>query len=540
MKRATRRRPELCALIFLLALSRTPQFGEPRTVKVGLFPAAPLVMEEKGKPTGFFIELLEYLAKESDWKLSYVRAPWSSLLGMLKDGEIDLLPAVGFTQEREKIYDFSANPVYVDSGVVFTSPQRPIHTIYDLRGKRIAAVQGSIFTSNFVDYLRSFGLECEIVTTSDNEAVMAAIEGGEADAGVCIYSLGSELAKRHRVAITPISFSPIALGFATPKGKDTEILQDINRLMPPMIADSGSVYAKLYAKWTGQSEKARIPPWLWWSILALAAVGLLLLLWNVSLNRQVRRKTLQLETEAEETREAKERIQQDLAEKEVLLRELYHRTKNSLLMISSLLGLQASEHPKDSALERVVSDTDDRIQAMALVHEMLYQTRNLSSLAADDYVARLARLIVAEYAASPSRIELICAIASFELDFDVAIPLGLVVSELMTNSLRYAFPANARGSIKIEIRKCGDGEYEFLYADDGIGFPAGYDYQHPRTLGLKLVYSIGEGQLKGKVDLESGKGVSCRIRFAPEGSKDRTGSVSNLSDFEARGQIERV
>lgn len=504
-----------CACLLALLLGEADLEAAPRIVRVGVFPAAPLVMLDKGKPTGLFVDLLDYLAKESGWKLQYLPDRWDRQLEKLRSGEIDLLPAIGYTEERSKIYDFSSNPIYIDSGVVFTSPQRPIHTIYDLKGKKIAALRGSIFTANFLAYVRSFGLDCSLVPMDDNEAVMEAIESGKADAGVCIYSLGTQLAKSYRVAVTPISFSPIALAYAAPKGRNADLLGRIDELIPPMLADKASVYSKLYAKWTEPTQEFRVPAWIWWTLLALAASGLLLLLWTFSLRSQVRKKTIQLEIEAGETREAKEKIQEELAEKEVLLRELYHRTKNSLLVIDGLIALQADEYPEDEELARVVRNTDERIQAMALVHEMLYQTKNLARLSVDDYIARLSRLILEEYSVDPERIRLECSVESFELPFDVAIPLGMVVNELLTNSLRYAFPGDSCGAIRLSIRRTRDGEYELDYADDGVGFPSGYDFKAPKSLGLKLIYSIGEDQLRGKIELRSGRGVGCRLLFAP-------------------------
>jgi len=183
--------PLLCfGLLFLL-----PLHANARTVRVGVFQAAPLVLVKDDKPEGLFMDLIKYFSQTLGWEVQYVVGSWGELLVSLEKGQIDLLPAVGFTEERLAVYDFSKNPVYIDSGVLFASKKLTLHTVFDLAGKRVAAVGGSIFTTGFENYLKSFNIGCDIVLTKDNREVMAAIANGSVDAGVCIYSLGNELAK---------------------------------------------------------------------------------------------------------------------------------------------------------------------------------------------------------------------------------------------------------------------------------------------------------------------------------------------------------
>ena len=153
----------------------------------------------------------------------WVQKPWSELLVMLQNAEIDILPAVSYTVERTAVYDFTRQPVFIDSGVVFANPDLALHTIFDLKGRKVAALSGSVFTTGFLDYIESFGISCEIILCKDNIEVMKAISEGIADAGVCIYSLGNELAKEFPVVVTPISFAPMALHFAVPKNAGSDL-----------------------------------------------------------------------------------------------------------------------------------------------------------------------------------------------------------------------------------------------------------------------------------------------------------------------------
>jgi len=121
---------------------------------VGIFPAALLVMIKDNKPAGLFIDLIDYFSKSLDWHIQYEKGNWNELLLKLEKGEIDLLPAVGYTEKRIKIYDFNRHAVFIDSGVLFTSSKFTLHTVFELQDKRIAALKGSIFTDGFINYIR--------------------------------------------------------------------------------------------------------------------------------------------------------------------------------------------------------------------------------------------------------------------------------------------------------------------------------------------------------------------------------------------------
>jgi PAS domain S-box-containing protein len=300
------------APLFLL-MTLLPISAEPRPVRVGVFPAAPLVFVREGRPDGLFIDLIRHFSRALDWDVEYVEDTWSELLVSLERGTIDLLPAVGHTSQRTAVYDFSRNPVFIDSGVLFASPRLVLHTVFDLEGKRIAAVRGSIFTTGFTELVASFGISCDMLLTDDNRSVMKAIDRGAADAGVCIYSLGNELAREFHIPITPISFSPVALEFAVPKGRNADILAGIDRLMAGMVDDPDSVYSRSYQKWTSPPAQWTMPAWLRWGTAGLLCLGLFLAAWNTTLKRQVVQKTKHLSVEIADRKRASEEL---AAEKE--------------------------------------------------------------------------------------------------------------------------------------------------------------------------------------------------------------------------------
>jgi len=490
--------------------------ADARTVRIGVFPAAPLVLVKDGKPTGLFIELAECFAKKLDWQLVFVTGDWNSLLRDLEKGRIDLLPAVGFTKERLSIYDFSKNAVYVDSGVLFTNPGFSLHSVYDLKGKRVAAVRGSTFTTAFSDYIASFGVRCTLVLTSDNRGVMQAIVTGAADAGVCIYSLGTELSREYPVVVTAISFSPVALYFAAPKGKNDDLIAGIDSLMAPMVSNSDSEYSRLYQTWTMPARSRELPVWLLWGMVTLLFLGIVFGSWSFVLKRQVGIKTKHLQTEIAERTLAESQLTKTLAEKETLIRELYHRTKNTMQVINAMLVLQSERYPGNKDLDYVVKNTESRIRSISLVHQMLFKSKDLSHISIKTYITELTRLILESFTIAKDRISLDLQIEDQNILLDTAIPFGLLINELLTNSIRHAFPDNRKGIITLHLSTNHSNTFTVVYSDDGIGVPDSFDFRNQNSLGMKLIYGLAEKQLMGSVSFSNNKGLVCTMEVATD------------------------
>jgi PAS domain S-box-containing protein len=219
-----------------------------------------------------------------------------------------------------------------------------------------------------------------------------------------------------------------------------------------------------------------------------------------------------------------ERLAQALEDKETLLRELYHRTKNTLQVVRSLLLLQAADHPDNEAVQRLVRSSEERIQAIALVHQMLYRGQDLSNVAMAEYVRELASLLVDAYADTGYRVALDLDVADLKMELDVAIPLGLIINELVTNSLKYAFPGGRPGTIGIRFAALEAGRFELSYRDDGVGLPPGFDAERQATLGTKLILNIGGDQLGGTVEFSPPPGFACSIAFPPPRSARSAGA----------------
>ena len=213
-----------------------------------------------------------------------------------------------------------------------------------------------------------------------------------------------------------------------------------------------------------------------------------------------------------ERKQAEERLKASLQEKDVLLRELYHRTKNNMAVISSLLALQAG-HVRDEFTLRILQEMENRIHTMAMVHQKLYQSQNLSSIDLHEYVADLARLAFDSYQIAPNQIALVLDMEDISVLIDVAIPCGLILNELLSNALKHAFPGDRKGEVRIRIHRAEQGVILLHISDDGVGVPQDFDFRQSDTLGMQTVFGLAEHQLGGKVMIDTSSGVTWRIRF---------------------------
>ena len=200
-----------------------------------------------------------------------------------------------------------------------------------------------------------------------------------------------------------------------------------------------------------------------------------------------------------EEKHAEEELRRSLAEKEVLLREVHHRFKNNMQVVSSLLGLE-SRHLQDQATVDLFKDAENRIRAMSLVHERLYRCTDLARINCDRYVRDVVSQLLHAY---PSGERVTCRfnIRDVELSVDTAIPFGLIVNELVSNALKHAFPGVRGGAIQIGVCWTEPGMLELVVADDGVGIPDEVDTASIHTLGIRLVHQIAERQLQGTISL---------------------------------------
>jgi PAS domain S-box-containing protein len=210
-------------------------------------------------------------------------------------------------------------------------------------------------------------------------------------------------------------------------------------------------------------------------------------------------------------KKAEDQIRASLEEKDVLLKEIHHRVKNNMQVISSLLNLQ-SRHISDPYVLDMFQDSQRRIRSMALIHERLYQSSDLSRIEFSQYVRNLAIHLFHSYQVDSSRIRLTMDSEEVFLNINTAIPCGLIVNELVSNALKHAFPDARSGEVAVELHRIlGDG-FMLRVRDDGVGFPEGLDFHRTETLGMQIIVTL-VSQIDGRLDLQRRGGTSFTLEF---------------------------
>jgi two-component sensor histidine kinase len=208
---------------------------------------------------------------------------------------------------------------------------------------------------------------------------------------------------------------------------------------------------------------------------------------------------------------AEQELQSSLKEKETLLREIHHRVKNNMGVISSLLNLQMMRLT-DEVTKEALQDCQNRIQTMSMVHEALYQSENLASIDMKDYLINLTQTVIHGYK-TDTPVTLNINVKDVSMSANQASPVGLIINELLVNSLKHAFPDNRKGEITVHLNMNNEHRAELEFFDNGIGFQDKSERDKTGSLGLKLVKSLAENQLDGSLKIMNENGARFIITF---------------------------
>ena len=215
-------------------------------------------------------------------------------------------------------------------------------------------------------------------------------------------------------------------------------------------------------------------------------------------------------------KKAEEQIEKSLKEKEMLLREVHHRVKNNMQVISSLLRLQSGvlEDPK---VTTIFKECQDRVRSMSLLHEKFYRSKDLLNIDFAEYIKELTDGLIRSYGIDASKIAIKTDVKGISLVINIAIPCGLLVNELISNSLKHAFPKGKSGEVKVSMRPSEKGWVELIIRDNGVGFPKELDFRKTKSLGLQLVNTLVKDQLGGEIELDRSAGTKFKIKFKQNG-----------------------
>ncbi|HZW38849.1 MAG TPA: PAS domain S-box protein [Ignavibacteriaceae bacterium] len=222
-----------------------------------------------------------------------------------------------------------------------------------------------------------------------------------------------------------------------------------------------------------------------------------------------------------ERKKSEEQISASLREKEILLKEIHHRVKNNLQIISSLLNLQRA-HIKDKEMGDIFNESQHRVKTMALIHEKLYKSNELSTIKFKDYVNELINYLLDSYDYK-SEIEVHIDIDDVNVSLDVVVTLGLILNELVSNSIKHAFTNSKNGIIDVKFYLMDDGKISFIFCDNGVGFPPNYNFDDIQTLGNELIINLVD-QLNGTIKYEFKNGTKVIMNFD---LKEKLGQANN-------------
>ncbi|MBF0515947.1 MAG: response regulator [Nitrospirae bacterium] len=242
------------------------------------------------------------------------------------------------------------------------------------------------------------------------------------------------------------------------------------------------------------------------------------------LEELVQTRTQELQKEIVQRTNAQQLAMRSLKDKEVLLREIHHRVKNNLQIVSSLLDLQ-TKYIKDTETKEMFKDSQNRLKTMALLHEKLYQSDNMAEIDFAKYLTNLLDHLYRSYCVDSSRVLMNTDIQNATIGLDTAVPCGLIINELVSNSLKHAFKDGNRGSLSVSLHKSDDGQFTLTVSDTGIGFQAEIDLKNSKSLGLRLVNALVVDQLEGTLEYDSNNGASFwitfkELKYGTRGTKD--------------------
>ncbi len=331
-------------------------------VKVGIYNNPPQVYLEGDKPKGLYIEIIENVAKKNNWQIEYVYDDFSNLLDKLKAGEIDVMTSIAYTPARAELFEFNRQALLLNWGVVCS--KESITGLLQINQKRVATVKNDVYAGFLRKNLEDFHLNNEWFELSDYDEVLSYVNEGKADIGVVSRIFAVSNISKYNLKIGTLAFSPIELRFAFPKQspKTSVVIEQIDSYLDVLKNDEKS-YNELLGRYLGTTvEKRVIPVWVFWGIGVLLIFGIIVLLWDFTLESAVKKRTEQLNEALEELRAKNEELEDAYSEIETKTSEL-EAVNQELTATNEELTSQSVEIMKmNETLERLYIQLEEMIQ----------------------------------------------------------------------------------------------------------------------------------------------------------------------------------
>ncbi|WP_211309606.1 ATP-binding protein [Thauera aromatica] len=319
------------------------------SLRVGIYQNSPKVgLGANGKAEGIFVDVLEAIARAEGWRIEYVPGSWNEGLERLAAGEIDLMPDVAPSAERERLFDFHDEPVLSSWSQVYARPDSGIRTLLDLDGERVAVLDGSVQEAVFRQMASGFSIAVELLPVPDFFAALAAVAEGRADAVVTNRYFGMRYAPGFGLEDTAVMFSPVQLYFAMRKGSDPALLAAIDRQLVALKKDHDSAYFRSLRRWAVEAPRVVLPPWLSGAVALAVALLLAAVAWVWLLRRQVALKTDEIVRSNAEVNILAQRHTQELEQRVAERTEALARANAELLTAKQ--AAESADHLKSAFL----------------------------------------------------------------------------------------------------------------------------------------------------------------------------------------------
>jgi len=323
----------MISLSFMQLIALSP-VASSEIVRVGVYQNAPLsFIEENGKVGGFFIDLLESIAGKENWEIEYVQSSFSECLSNLESGRIDLLGAIAYSESRGKLFDFTYESVFTNWGQMYINNKTDIESIIDLKGKKVAVLQGDIYFDNLRELVNQFGIQCRFIEAFEYEDVLKLVEIGRCQAGLVSQIYGIQHERDYDISKSSILVSPKKIYWAAPKGKNQNLLYALDRSIRKLKSDEQSIYYEAINKWFGIGVKSKYGELFKWMLISSISLLALFFTSSLILKVQVKSKTKELLIKNEELMEEIKNREQA----EVQVREWKNRYEAAILASGNLL-----------------------------------------------------------------------------------------------------------------------------------------------------------------------------------------------------------
>jgi diguanylate cyclase (GGDEF)-like protein/PAS domain S-box-containing protein len=280
----------------LYACIGTSAHAAPRELRVGVYSNEPkLFVDAQGRASGIFVDLLQLVAEREHWTLRYVPCEWQDCLDALAAGQLDLMPDVARTRERERLYDFHSLPVLHSWSQVYRARGSSIQSMFDLAGKRVAVLKGSVQRATFLSMMDSFGIAVLLIDASTLVEAFEFVQRGDADAVISNHLFGNLQAGQFGLVDAGIVFQPSSLYFATGPGRNADVLAAIDQSVQRWRSGAEPRYTQVMGRWAGPEAGAQMSAAMGWAMVALAVFALLAAVSAVALRRKVDERTRKLQ-----------------------------------------------------------------------------------------------------------------------------------------------------------------------------------------------------------------------------------------------------